>query len=31
MDYNYERYRMSNYDLSRFDGPKAGEEMVDFG
>ncbi len=30
MDYNYERYRMSNYDLSRFDGPKAGEELIDF-
>ena len=21
MDYNYERYKMSNYDLNRFDGP----------
>jgi peroxiredoxin len=30
MDYNYERYRMSNYDLSRFDGPKAGEDLIDF-
>ena len=30
MDYNYERYRMSNYDLSRFDGPKAGEPLIDF-
>lgn len=30
MDYNYARYRMSNYDLSKFDGPKAGEQMLDF-
>lgn len=30
MDYNYERYKMSNYDLSRFDGPAAGEELIDF-
>ena len=30
MDYNYARYRMSNYDLSTFDGPRAGEAMIDF-
>ena len=30
MDYNYERYKMSNYDLTRFDGPAAGEELIDF-
>jgi peroxiredoxin len=30
MNYNYQRYRMSNYDLSQFRGPKAGEEAIDF-
>ena len=30
MDYNYERYRMSNYDLSAFMGPKAGQDAIDF-
>ena len=26
--YNYERYKMSNYDAMAFDGPKAGEEAL---
>ena len=30
MQYNYQRYRMSNYDLSSFEGPKAGEAAFDF-
>ncbi|MCZ6603652.1 MAG: redoxin domain-containing protein [Alphaproteobacteria bacterium] len=30
MDYNYQRYRMSNYDLSEFHGPRAGDEAIDF-
>jgi hypothetical protein len=30
MDYNYQRYRMSNYDLSKFAGPRAGEDLIDF-
>jgi len=30
MDYNYERYRMSNYDLSEFHGPRAGDDAIDF-
>lgn len=30
MDYNYPRYKMSNYDLSAFQGPKAGEQAFDF-
>ncbi len=28
--YNYDRYRMSEYDLGSFPGPKAGEEAADF-
>lgn len=30
MEYNYPRYKMSNYDLSQFPGPKAGEPLIDF-
>lgn len=30
MDYNYTRFKVSNYDYEQFPGPKAGEEMVDF-
>lgn len=29
MEYYYERYRMSNYDLSKFDGPRAGVGFAD--
>jgi len=28
--YNYTRYKMSEYDLGKFPGPKAGEQAVDF-
>ena len=28
--YNYARYKMSEYDLQQFPGPKAGEQTVDF-
>lgn len=30
MDYNYERFRISNYEYAKFPGPKAGEPMQDF-
>ena len=30
MDYNYERFKVSNYDYAKFPGPKAGEPMLDF-
>ena len=30
MDYNYERFSPRNYEYARFDGPKAGEKMLDF-
>lgn len=30
MDYNYERFRTSNYEYEKFPGPKAGEIMQDF-
>lgn len=30
MDYNYSRFKTSNYDYELFPGPKAGEEMIDF-
>ena len=30
MTYNYARYKMSHYDLSKFPGPKAGEPALDF-
>jgi peroxiredoxin len=30
MDYNYKRFRPSNYEYARFDGPKAGEPILDF-
>ena len=26
--YNYDRYKMSNYDPKAFDGPKAGEQAL---
>ena len=28
--YNYARYKMSEYDLGKFPGPRAGELAVDF-
>ena len=30
MDYNYNRFKTSNYDYEKFPGPKAGETMLDF-
>ena len=30
MDYNYQRFRISNYDYEKFPGPKAGDKMLDF-
>ena len=30
MNYNYARFKVSNYDYEKFPGPKAGEEMIDF-
>ena len=30
MDYNYARFKVSNYDYEKFPGPKAGEDMIDF-
>ena len=30
MKYNYDRFKISNYDYEKFPGPKAGEEMLDF-
>lgn len=30
MDYNYKRFKPSNYDYMSFPGPKAGEQMLDF-
>ena len=30
MDYNYKRFKTSNYDYEKFPGPKAGEKMLDF-
>ena len=30
MDYNYKRFKTSNYDYEKFPGPKAGESMLDF-
>lgn len=30
MDYNYSRFKVSNYDYEKFPGPKAGEDMLDF-
>lgn len=30
MDYNYSRFRVSNYDYEKFPGPKAGDSMLDF-
>jgi len=30
MDYNYQRFSPKNYEYARFDGPKAGEKMLDF-
>jgi len=30
MDYNYRRFKVSNYDYEQFPGPKAGEAMIDF-
>ena len=29
-DYNYKRFRPSNYDYGNFAGPKPGEEILDF-
>ncbi len=28
--YNFARYKMSEYDLGQFPGPKAGEQALDF-
>ena len=30
MDYNYERFRTTNYEYAKFPGPKAGDSMLDF-
>ena len=30
MDYNYERFKPSNYEYEKFPGPKAGDSMLDF-
>lgn len=30
MNYNYSRFKTSNYEYEKFPGPKAGEEMLDF-
>lgn len=30
MDYNYQRFKTSNYDYEKFPGPKAGDSMLDF-
>jgi len=30
MDYNYTRFKVSNYDYEKFPGPKAGDQMLDF-
>lgn len=30
MDYNYARFSPRNYEYARFDGPKAGDKMLDF-
>lgn len=30
MDYNYSRFKVSNYEYEKFPGPKAGEKMLDF-
>ncbi len=30
MDYNYNRFKTSNYEYEKFPGPKAGETMLDF-
>lgn len=30
MDYNYGRFKTSNYEYEKFPGPKAGEDMLDF-
>ena len=30
MDYNYTRFKTSNYDYEKFPGPKAGDKMIDF-
>ena len=28
--YNYERYKISEYELGKFPGPKAGEQVLEF-
>jgi len=30
MDYNYDRFKTSNYEYEKFPGPKAGDSMLDF-
>lgn len=30
MDYNYQRFSPKNYEYARFDGPQAGDKMLDF-
>jgi len=30
MEYNYQRFKLSDYDLTQFPGPRAGDKMPDF-
>ena len=30
MEYNYERFKTSNYEYAKFPGPKAGDSLLDF-